>query len=92
MRNFSKFVVLLFTVVLVLGAAAGSWAGTAKMSKEELKGLLGSDDLIILDVRTGSDWKSSEFKIKGAVREEPGAVDKWAGKYDKGKTIVLYCA
>lgn len=62
-----------------------------RMTKEELKGLLGSPDLVIVDVRRGQDWNSSEFKIKGSVRESvrgPG----WAKNYDKNKTIVLYCA
>jgi hypothetical protein len=26
------------------------------------------------------------------VREDPQAVDSWAGKYTKEKTLVLYCA
>jgi rhodanese-related sulfurtransferase len=47
---------------------------------------------MILDVRTGGDWKSSEFKIKGAVRANPYDFDKWAEVYPKNKTLVLYCA
>ena len=49
-------------------------------------------DVIILDVRTGSDWKASEFKIKGADRASSDNVDSWAAKYAKDKTLVLYCA
>ena len=62
------------------------------IDKEELKAKLDSQDLVIVDVRTGRDWSSSEFMIKGATREDPQAVESWAGGYDKGKTIVLYCA
>jgi rhodanese-related sulfurtransferase len=48
--------------------------------------------VIILDVRTGIDWRASEFKIKGAVRASSDNVDSWAAKYAKDKTLVLYCA
>ena len=55
-------------------------------------GRLADPDVIIFDVRTGSDWKASEFKIKGAVRVSSDSVDSWAAKYAKDKTLVLYCA
>jgi rhodanese-related sulfurtransferase len=64
-----------------------------RITKEELKSMMGNPDLVILDVRTPSDWKVSQSKIKGAVREDPERATKsWAGKYEKRKTIVLYCA
>lgn len=62
------------------------------MTKEELKAMLGKPDLIIIDVRTGSDWLGSDLKIKGAIREDPEDVGSWAKKYSKDKTLVLYCA
>ncbi len=62
-----------------------------KMSKDELRGKLAQEGLVVVDVRTGRDWKSSEFKIKGAVRPEADIV-KWAAQYDKETTLVLYCA
>lgn len=61
------------------------------MDKDELKSLLGSDNLIILDVRIGRDWNSSEFKIKDAVRME-GFNLSAIEKYPKDATLVLYCA
>ncbi len=62
------------------------------MNKEDLKGRLGDPDLVIIDVRTASDWKASDSKIKGATREKSKNVAEWAPKLDKSKTIVLYCA
>lgn len=89
---------LLLLSVLLIGFAVISvytsavWAGgVPRMAKEELKGLLGNPDVVVLDVRTGRDWNDSGHKIKGAVREE-GAVFTWADKYPKGKTLVFYCA
>lgn len=64
-----------------------------RMAKEELKEMLGKPDVIILDVRSSSDWKKSDSKIRGAIREQPDqATNSWAEKYSKDKTIVLYCA
>jgi rhodanese-related sulfurtransferase len=70
-----------------LSAAAGG--EIPRMTPDRLASLLGSPDLVILDVRT--DWDRSDEKIKGSVREEPGGVLEWAAKYPKDKKIVLYC-
>lgn len=89
----------IFTIVALSLGLAATFAVPAmaqedfpRMTKEELKEMLGSPDLVIVDVRVGKDWKASEFKVKGAVREDPGNVDPAAGKYAKDKTLVLYCA
>ncbi len=58
----------------------------------QLASMLGRPDLVILDVRTPYDWKESDAKIKGAVREDPMKSITWMGKYPKEKTLVLYCA
>ena len=62
------------------------------MTKEELKPHIGVSGFVVIDVRTESDWKQSEYKIKGAQREEPSSVKDWAPKYPKDKAVVLYCA
>jgi hypothetical protein len=87
----------LFTLILIFVAGlflsplyAGSDAPT--MTKEELKAHLGVQGFFIIDVRRASDWKKSENKIKGAVREDPDSVKDWASKYPKDKAIILYCA
>ena len=38
----------------------------------------------------GDKFKSSEFKIKGAIRANPNEFDKWADIYPKNKTLILY--
>ena len=64
---------------------------TPKMTKEELKPLLGNPEVIVLDVRIADQWKKSDWKIKGAVREDPEKDTKtWASKYPKDKTLVFY--
>jgi len=68
-------------------------AEVPRMTKEELKALLGGSEVIVLDVRAGFDWDDSEWKIPGALREDPKKeVKSWADKYPKEKTLVLYCA
>jgi hypothetical protein len=62
------------------------------MTKDELKLELGNADLVILDVRTGKDWTSSEFKIKNATRVNPREFSSWKDRFDKDKKLVLYCA
>ena len=73
--------------------AAGSGAavdGVPRMSKEELKGLLGKPDVVVLDVRL--DGGLAPSWIAGALHEDPEKVDSWAGKYAREKRIVLYCS
>ena len=82
------------TTFLLLGLSANGAmaADVPRITKEELKTMLENPNVIILDVRSGTDWRASESKIKGAIREEPYQASSWAGKYDRTKTYVLYCA
>jgi rhodanese-related sulfurtransferase len=67
-------------------------ADVPRMTKEDLKAKLGTPDLLIVDIRVGTDWKASEVKIKGAVRGDPQNIESWAKPYPKDTTFVLYCA
>ena len=84
--------VFIVTAVFALLTSAGIAADTNRITKEELKKIMGEDTVIILDVRTGRDWGSSEFKIKGAHRVDPKDFDAWSKRYPKDNTLVLYCA
>ncbi len=79
-------------IFLIIGATLASSADAPRMTKETLKAMSGNPDLIILDVRLGNEWKESDLKIRGAVREDPENIVSWANKYSKDKTLVLYCA
>jgi len=92
-----KQVLVIMALILcctTMGACAGTSMGkeAPRMAKEQLKAKLGSPDLIIIDVRTASDWESSDLKIQGAVREDPKAVNAWVNQYPKDKTLVFYCS
>ena len=84
---------IVFALALVAMLSINGVAGNApRISKEELKSMLGNKQVIIVDVRTGKDWKASEYKIKGAVRVDPREVESWASKYSENQTFVFYCA
>ena len=82
------------TVVLVFGMliSAGAAQKAGLMTKDELQKILANTDTYVLDVRTGRDWNSSEFKIKGAHRANPKEFSTWVSKFPKASTLVLYCA
>jgi hypothetical protein len=63
-----------------------------RLSIDELKAGLDDNSVVIIDVRAAGDWAGSSVKIKGAVREVYADAEKWVPKYDREKTIVLYCA
>ncbi len=88
------------TAVILMASFVFSWLFTMtasaedvpRITKEELKGMLGDANLVIVDVRANVDWVGSNLKIKGAVREDPRKVNSWMGKYPKDKTLVFYCS
>jgi hypothetical protein len=86
------WVFLAAAFLLACAGAVPSGADAPRMTTEELRSLLGTPEVVVIDVRAGGDWKKSDEKISGAVREEPGAEGTWAAKYGKDKTLVFYCA
>lgn len=91
-RIINILTMVLSIVTVSISTLTAMAADVPKMTKEDLKAQLGKPDVIIIDVRIGKDWKASELKIKGAIREDPQKVDSWAQKYAKDKNLVFYCA
>jgi len=97
---YSSIWIRLCLIIAVLGLlllgysrVSASEIKVPRITKEEVKSMLGEPDVIILDVRSAKDWRDSEWKIKGAVREErKGEISDWMDKHPKGKTFVLYCS
>ena len=85
-------VLIMGQAAAVLSAAAIAESSVPLITAEELKAKLGSPDLTILDVRRAAHWNASDRKIVGAVREDPAAIESWAGKYAHDRTLILYCA
>jgi rhodanese-related sulfurtransferase len=91
-KKLRSFLGLAFLLLFAFAIPAYSADDVPRISTEELKGMLGSGDLVLLDVRTEKDWKKSDKKITGAVRVDPNDVGSWAGNYGKDQKIILYCA
>lgn len=87
-----KKTLIMFALLLGFALTPAVAMAVGMMSVDQLKGMLGSDNLIVLDVRSGKDWSSSEFKIQGAIRANPREFSTWGDSYPKDKKIVLYCA
>ena len=81
---------------LILTGCAEKWSiqlTVPKMTKEELKSLLGNPDVIIIDIRVEDEWKEAKWKIQGAIREDSEKdINTWVNKYPKDKTLVFYCS
>ncbi len=91
-QRFPLTLAISFFVLSCLLIAEVIAADIPKMTKEELQAMVGNPDVIIIDVRSGGDWTSSNTKIKGAIREDPPKVSSWIEKYPKDKTLVFYCS
>jgi predicted sulfurtransferase len=99
-----KNVVLLITgLVLILLVAGPSFVTGAaddkipypqvpRITKEQLKEMLGKPDVVIIDARPVEQWKYTDQVIPGMVHEDPLEIKSWAQKYDKNKKIIVYCA
>ncbi|MCK5069935.1 MAG: hypothetical protein KAR01_05320 [Desulfocapsa sp.] len=87
-----KKLILLLSFLFITSGLQAVAAEVPLMSIDELKTQIGSDSLVILDVRSGRDWSSSEFKIQGAIRAPGSKIGQWSKDYKKDQAIVLYCA
>ncbi len=85
------FIALLMAICIIAPPALGD-DGVSKIEPEQLRERLNESDLHIIDVRSLSDWQSSDKKIAGAVRADPHDVESWAKSLPKNAPIVLYCS
>ena len=83
---------LIFMLLFAFSMPAFGGDEAPRISTEQLNDMLDSPDLVLLDVRTGRDWNTSDRKIVGAVRVDPRDVNSWAENYSRNQKIVLYCA
>lgn len=84
-----KKIICLFIVLFIAPFSFADQVG--RIDKDQLKSKLNSKEVVVLDARSGRDWSTSEFKIKGAVRFD-GKDFSTLSKFTKNHTFVLYCA
>ncbi len=93
MKKASLMIFMILLAVVCVFKTDGAMAAEAlRMETNELKVDLGNPEVVVIDVRSYTDWLLSGDKIKGAVRENYRDFGEWYAKYPKDKTIVLYCA
>lgn len=98
MKRATVTILAFLAVVTLLAASANaaklsqekSFPDVPRITKDQLMEKLADPEIIILDVRPEQQWKGTKLKIVGAIHEDPTAIESWAGKYPKDKTIVLY--
>ena len=88
----SKRLTLPYLGFVLVFATVALAAEVPRISKEELRSMLGNPDTVIIDVRLSGHLSGSDTKIQGAIREDPEKVNSWIEKYPKDKTLVFYCA
>ncbi len=84
-----------FATILILTGFLSSIAFSqepTRISKEELRAMLGDPNVIIFDVRIFDEWKASDKKIQGATWKNPEQIKSWMEQYPKDKTLVFYCS
>ena len=91
-RKLNSVIIVVFLFSFGCAAMKAAFVQVPMITTEDLNARLGDADVTIIDVRSRKHWDDSNYKIKGAIREDPGASESWASKYDRSKTIVLYCA
>lgn len=64
---------------------------SSTLSPEELKKLLESQSVTLVDVRRKADYDADPHLIPGAAWRDPEKVDAWGGALPKDKPVVVYC-
>jgi rhodanese-related sulfurtransferase len=90
----ASLIILSMVILVISSMSAFLLAEDVPMiTKERLNAILDDPDLVIFDVRLGSDYFSSDSKIKGAIRPDRSAlILHTAGTYPKDTTFVVYCS
>ena len=83
---------IFFSLLVLLTFGAVSAQAAKIVTIDQLKDNIDDKSWVVLDVRTGSDWTSSKFKIKGAARASSKEFGIWSEQYPKDTKLILYCA
>jgi rhodanese-related sulfurtransferase len=61
------------------------------LSPNELKKLLVSESVTLLDVRRKADYEAEPNLIPGAAWRDPEQVERWSRELPKERPVVVYC-
>ena len=77
---------LLVSVLTILLSLPAGASEVSIISGIQLNRILDNPEIIIIDVRSSGDWRSSNIKIKGAVRKIPKKIESWAHDFPTDRT------
>lgn len=80
----------IFGISILIPAAPARAQEVPRMSKEQVREIMGNPGVAVIDVRTEAQWKAAKAKVEGADRQNP--MDFAANRYSKNQILVLYCA
>jgi predicted sulfurtransferase len=94
----AKLILIVFLAALLSLVALAGWSAppssveqVPRLTKEQVKGMLGKPDVVIVDIRYIKQYEQSDRKIPGAAFVQPENFDEFVKKYpQKDKTYVLY--
>ena len=83
----------------IMEQVADAKAVVPAIGADEVKGMLGRDDVLIVDVRDGTEVAASG-KVKGALHASRGVIEFQADpsspmhkpEFSTDKTVIVYCA
>ena len=61
------------------------------LSPSELKKLLDSKSVTLLDVRRKADYEADSILIPGAAWRDPEQVESWSRELPQDRPVVVYC-
>jgi len=91
-----RLIIALMMVALCASVGSATAATTEthpdvpRITQQKLESIMGKPGVVLIDVRLPEQWEISDKKLPGAVHEDQGQVNAWAGKYPKDATIILY--
>jgi hypothetical protein len=90
---FTSIMVLALSLVTAPVVCSAAGDDVPRMTVQELKARMdGGEDVLIIDVRTGSEYAGSKIKIKGALRIPLFQLEESRYKeLPQDKEIIAYC-
>jgi hypothetical protein len=88
--------ILFCSTALILVALTGYSAPPSsveqvpRLTKEQVRDMLGKPDVVIVDIRFIKQYEQSDRKLPGAVFVQPENFDEFVKNQPKDKTYVLY--
>jgi hypothetical protein len=87
------FLLAIGLILIFIPAVLAASDKIPRISIQDLKAKMDtSEQMVILDVRSGEDYASSMYKIKGAVRIPLDQIKDRYRELPAGMEIITYCA